>query len=108
MENTDQRRQAQEPWVGFHQHPLDLIDFCVTRPALLRCGLIESMCHACKDLEFEICHRLEDNLQGQGRCSAVDLNILRAEAPEVIREDNWKVVALRSRYIPLARNKMYI
>lgn len=66
------------------------------------------MGHTREDLELEVGHWLECNLEGKCGGRAVDLGVLGAEIPKVIGEDNGEVVALSAGIIALTRDEVNI
>ena len=60
-------------------------------------SFVEPVGHAGEHLELEVRNGLECDLKRQRRCRAVDLNIMLAEMPELVREDDGFVVALARR-----------
>ena len=78
---------------------LDLVELARGRPALLLRRLGEALRERREDRELPVRHRLELDLQGQHRRRRVDLDILRAQMPELVREDDGLVVPLRFSFV---------
>lgn len=108
MQQADQRSQGQEIRISLHQHSLDLVNLCIASPSLLLSSLIKSVRHTRKYLEFEVRHWLEDNLEGESRRGAVDFDVLGAEVPEFVGEDDREVIACSSGRVSLALHEANI
>jgi hypothetical protein len=106
MKYADETSESEEPRIRLDQHALDLVELGHRRSALLRRGLLEAKGKRGKELEFEIRHGLEDDLERQGRRCFVDLDVLRSEVPELVGVDDGKVVAFGAGLISYVRNEM--
>lgn len=47
-------------------------------------------------------------MQRHTRCCFVQLEVLRAEVPEIVREDDGLIISFRTGLIPKFRDKVYI
>ena len=88
MEHADERREAEEVWVGLDEHALDLVQLRAGRRALLLRGLGEALRQRREDRELPVRHRLELDLERQHWCCSIDLDVLRAQVPELVREND--------------------
>lgn len=86
MQQADRQSQTQVVRVRLEQNALKLVEF-TSSPALLLRRLVEPNGHGRKHLELEVRHGLEDDLERKDWGSAVDLDILRPEVPELVGED---------------------
>ena len=91
VQDADERSQREEVRVRLHEHPLDLVQLRAGRRALLLRGLGEALGQRREDGELPVRHRLELDLQGHARRRRVDLDVLRAQVPELVREDDGLV-----------------
>ena len=91
MQDADERGQREEVRVRLHEHALDLVQLRAGRRALLLRGLGEALGQRREDGELPVRHRLELDLQGHARRRRVDLDVLRAQVPELVREDDGLV-----------------
>lgn len=87
MQHAHERGDREEVRVRLDEHPLDLVELRAGRRALLLRGLREARGHRGEDRELPIRHRLELDLQRHARRRRVDLEVLRAQVPELVRED---------------------
>ena len=92
VQDADERGQREEVRVRLHEHPLDLVQLRAGRRALLLRGLGEALGQRREDRELPVRHRLELDLQGHARRRRVDLDVLRAQVPELVREHDRAVV----------------
>ena len=100
VQHADQPRQAQEPRISLHEHPLYLVELRAACATLL-CGVVKSLGHAGEDLELPVRHGLEGDLEGKPGRRAVDLGELRAEQPEVVGEYDRLVAYFGTRLVAL-------
>jgi hypothetical protein len=71
----------------------------MTRSALLLGSFVESITHACVQLELEIRHGLEGDLHREDRGCFIDFDVLRPKMPEVVREDDRLVESFRAGFV---------
>lgn len=108
MQDTDERRQAEEPRVRLQQHALHLVELRARTAALRLHRLLEPMGHRRKHLELHERHRLEDDLQREARRRGVELDVVVAEVPELVREDDGLVEAACARFVALIGDEVHV
>lgn len=92
MQHADHCRQREEVRVRLHEHPFHFVELGHGVPALLLGRVREALRERREDRELPVRHRLELDLQGEARRRRVDLDVLRAQVPELVREDDGVVV----------------
>lgn len=110
MQQTDEPRQPEEPRVGLEQHALHLVELR-RRPrpaALVLRRLLEALRHRREDLELHERHGLEHDLERERWRRRVQLDIVRAEVPELVREHDGLVEPFGPRLVTLIRNEVYV
>ena len=88
VEHADQARQGKEVWVRLDEHPLDLIELRHRVASLLLRRLRKALREGREDRELPVRHRLELDLERQHWCCSIDLDVLRAQVPELVREND--------------------
>lgn len=87
MQQADRHSQTQVVRICLEQNALQLVEFASSSALLLR-SLIEPNGHGREHLELEVRHGLEDDLERKDWGSTVDLDVLRSEVPELVREND--------------------
>ena len=87
VQNADKAGQGEEVRIRLHEHALDLIELR-SRCALLFCRLRKALGERGEDGELPVRHRLELDLERQHWCCSIDLDVLRAQVPELVREND--------------------
>ena len=106
VENADQTGQGEEPRVCLQQHSLNLVD--LSSPSPLLGSLREPVRHGSQDLELHERHGLEcESDLGAGR-GAIQLDVVRAEMPKFVGEDNGIMLSLCASLIALIGNEVDI
>lgn len=100
MQYTDESCQTEEIWVRLDEHALDLVEFGTGHAWLLR-GFVEARDHGGVNLELQVRHGLECHRQRQYWSRRVHLDILRAQLPEIIWEDDGLVEAFQTSFVSL-------
>ena len=105
VQYADQTSKPEEVRVGLDEHPLDFVHLGATGSALLLRGLREAIRHRREQLELPVAHRLEGYFEGKSGSRGVDLDVLRAQMPEVVREDDRLVEAFRAGLVALGQDR---
>jgi len=106
MQHTNQPCHSQKPRIGLHEHSFNFIQLPSRSRSLGLSSLVEALGQTREYLKFEVGDGLECYSEGERGGRAVDFGILRTEVPEVVREDNGEVVALRAGIITLAGDQV--
>lgn len=78
MQDAYNHRHRQEVRIRLHEHSLYLVDLALACAALLLRSFAKALIQASVHVEFEVRHRLEDDLQRQLRRRLVHDDVLRS------------------------------